>query len=78
MFLMYPLLNRIKVRDFFGKNIKKHLCGHDKNYYYFCKSNVPVINMIAGSKNMIKVSKIEFVKNYINSESRFHQIPAIS
>ena len=23
---------------------KKHLCYHDKNYYYFCKSNTPVIN----------------------------------
>ena len=33
---------------FFGKNIeKKHLCRHDKNYYYFCKSEIPVINLIA-------------------------------
>ena len=36
---------------------KKHLCRHDKNYYYFCKSNIPVINLIVGSRNMIKVSK---------------------
>ena len=28
------LLNGIKVRVFFGKNIeKKHLCRRDKNYY---------------------------------------------
>ena len=38
-------LNGIKVRVFFGKNVeKKHLCHHDKNYYYFWKSNIPVIN----------------------------------
>ena len=38
----------IKVRDFFEKNMeKKHLSCHDKNYYYFCKSNIPVINLIA-------------------------------
>ena len=41
----------IKVRDFFEKNIKKkHLYCHDKNCYYFCKSNIPVINLIAGSR----------------------------
>ena len=33
-------LNGIKVRVFFGKNIEKmHLGHHDKNYYYFYKSN---------------------------------------
>ena len=43
---------------FFKKNInKKHLCSHDKNYYCFCKSNISVINLIAGSRNMIKLSK---------------------
>ena len=48
----------LKVRVFFGKNVeKKHLCRHDKNYYYFWKSNVLVINLIADSRNMIKVSK---------------------
>ena len=37
------ILNGIKVRVFFGKNIKKkHLGRHDKNYYYFCKSNIPI------------------------------------
>ena len=36
---------------------KKHLCHRDKNYYYFCKSNSPVINLIVDSRNMIKVSK---------------------
>ena len=51
-------LNGIKVRVFSEKNIeKKPLCRHDKNCYYFCKSNIPVINLIAGSRNMIKVSK---------------------
>ena len=49
----------IKVRVFFEKNIEKqHLCRHDKNYYYFCQSKFPVINLIAGSRNVIKVSKI--------------------
>ena len=51
-------LNGIKVRVFFGKNIKKkHLCPHDKNYRCFCKSDIPVINLILGSENMIKPSK---------------------
>ena len=48
------LLNNFKERVFFER---KHLCRHDKNYYYFCKSNIPVINLIVGSRNMIKVSK---------------------
>ena len=52
------LLNSIKARVFFGKNIEeKHLCCHDKNYYYFWKSYIPVINLIVDSRNMIKVSK---------------------
>ena len=55
------------MRVFLGKNIKKkkHLCRHDKNYYYFCKSNIPVISLIVGSKNMIKDSKnkLGFFKN---------------
>ena len=60
--LLFPnkfvLLNGIKVRVFFGKNVeKKHLCCHDKNYYYFWKSNISVIKLIADSRNMIKVSK---------------------
>ena len=55
---MKMLLNRIKVRVFFGKNIeRKHLSSHNKNYYYFWKSNIPVINLIVGSRNMIKLSK---------------------
>ena len=50
-------LNGIKVRVFFGRNIeKKHLGHHDKNYCYFCKSNISVINLIVGSRNMIKLS----------------------
>ena len=52
------ILNGIKVRVFSGKNIeKKHFDRHDKNYYYFRKPNIPVINSIVGSRNMIKVSK---------------------
>ena len=31
----------IKLWAFFGKNVKKkHLCRHDKNYYYSCKSSI--------------------------------------
>ena len=58
--ITFDLLSSTALRcgSFFRKNIeKKHLCHHDKNYYYFCKSNIPVINLIAGSRNMIKVSK---------------------
>ena len=56
------LLNGIKVRVFFGKKYqKRHLCHHDKNYCYFFKSNIPIINLIAGSRNMIKLSKNMFV-----------------
>ena len=52
------VLNGIKVQVFFGKKLeKKHLGCHDKNYYYFLKSNIPVINFIVNSKNLIKVSK---------------------
>ena len=51
-------LTGIKVRGFFEENIeKKHLCHHDKNYYYFFKSNISVINFIVFSRNMIKVLK---------------------
>ena len=48
----------LSYRSFSEKNIeKKHLCYHDKNNCYFCKSNIPVINLIAGGRNMIKLSK---------------------
>ena len=62
--LLFLLLNGMKVWVFFGKNIeRKHLCRHDKNYYYFCKSNISVINLIVDSRNMTEVSKkYEFVK----------------
>ena len=53
------ILNGIKVWVFFGKKIeKKHLRHHDKNYYNFCKSNVRIINLIVGSRNMIKFQKM--------------------
>ena len=43
---------------FFRKKYrKKHLRHHDKNYCYFCKSNIPVINLIVAARNMIKLSK---------------------
>ena len=51
-------INGIKVRVVFLKIIeRKHLCCHVKNFYYFCKSNISVINLILGFRNMIKVSK---------------------
>ena len=47
-----------KVQVFFEKKYKKkHLCHHDKSYCYFCKSNIPAINVIVGSRNMSKLSK---------------------
>ena len=52
--LYYALnrLNGIKMRVLFDKNIEKnHLCHHDKNYYYFCKLDIPAINCILGSIN---------------------------
>ena len=49
----------LRCGSFSEKNIqkKKHSYCHDKNYYYFWKSNIPVINLIVDSENMIKVSK---------------------
>ena len=44
----------LRCESFFKKNNQKK---HDKNYCYFCKSNIPVINLIVGSRNVIKVSK---------------------
>ena len=50
-------LNNIKEQVFFQKHIeKKHLCRPHKNYYYFCKSNNPVTNLILGSTNTIEIS----------------------
>ena len=52
------MIKGINVQVFFGKSVeKKHLCRHDKNYYYLFKSNIPVINLIEGSRNMIKLLK---------------------
>ena len=36
---------------------KKHLFRRDKNYNYFWRSTIPVINLILDSRDMIKVSK---------------------
>ena len=42
--------------SFSEKNIeKRHLCRHEKNYYYFGKSSIPVMNLIVGSRYMIKL-----------------------
>ena len=61
--LLGPLLKTgfsaaLRCGSFSEKNIeKKHWCCHEKNYYYFWKSNFPVISLIVDSRNMIKVSK---------------------
>ena len=47
----------LRCRSFSKKYQKKALCYHNKNYCYFFKSNILVINLILGSKNMIKDSK---------------------
>ena len=54
-------LDGLKVQVFFRKKKKKNhkkkrLCRHEKNYYYFYKSNIPVINLIVDSQNMINMS----------------------
>ena len=42
-----------RVKSNSSKNIKYlYLCRTDKNYDYFLKSNIPVINSIVGSKNI--------------------------
>ena len=57
------ILSGTKVGSFSKKNIKKkHLCRHDKNYCYFCKSNIPVIDLILDSRNMIKEKNMSFKK----------------
>ena len=48
----------LRCGSFSEKNIeKKHLRHHNKNYCYLCKLTIPVINLVVGSRNMIKVSK---------------------
>ena len=48
----------LRCESFSEKNIEqKHLCRHEKNYCYFCKLNIPVTNLIVGSRNLIKLSK---------------------
>ena len=50
------VLSSIKIRVFFERYIEnKHMCCPDHNY--FCKSKICVINSIADSRNMVKVSK---------------------
>ena len=48
----------LRCGSFSEKSIEeKHLCRHDKNYYYSCKSNIHIINLIVGSRNVIKVDR---------------------
>ena len=43
-------LSCIKVRVVFERGIDKmHLCRHDRNYYYSCRSNISLINLISGN-----------------------------
>ena len=54
------------------KNIaKKHLRRHDKNYNYFWKANIPVINLILDFRNMIKFQKIWFCKKLDKQQESF-------
>ena len=56
LFVLYS--TALRCGSFLVKNNeKKLLCRHDRNYYYFCKSNILVVNLIVGSRNMIKLSK---------------------
>ena len=53
-----PYSTALMCESFSEKSLKKEdLCCHDKTHYYFQKSNIPVINLIVDSGNMIKVSK---------------------
>ena len=40
-----------------SKKISKKRYHLDKNYCYFCKSNIPVVNLTVGSENKIKLWK---------------------
>ena len=74
-FFLYAMLNSIKVRVFFGKNIeKKHLCRHYKNYYYFWTSNIPVINLIENSIKWSKFQKICLCKKLDKRQVSFSPI----
>ena len=37
---------------------KKHLCRHDKNYYYFCKSNIPIREIVGFFKFIGKIQQL--------------------
>ena len=55
---MIPSYSTALMRRSFSRNKSKiNLCCPDKNNYYFCKSSIPVIDIIVGSGNMIEVSK---------------------
>ena len=48
-----------------------HLYCHDKNYYYFWKTNISVINLIVDSRNLIKVPTIWVFKKYNKRRESF-------
>ena len=39
------------------KSKNKRMCSPDESDYYFLKSKIPIMNLIVGSRNLIKVSK---------------------
>ena len=56
----------VRCGSFSKKDIeKKHLCHSDKNYVYFYKLNVLVIDLIA-------CKKYELAKHWINGKSHFY------
>ena len=80
--LLIVQLSGIEVRVFFeAGSWKGRLCRHGGCCCCFCKSNVPLVGLIAGCGNMTGVTKIrecEFVKIWINGRGRFRQVPTIS
>ena len=59
----------LRCGSFSENSLEKSTCAVMISYYYFWISNIPGINL--------SFKKYEFLKKYINSESRFDQIPTI-
>ena len=79
LFISFERVKALRCGSFSEKKFKKkHLRHPDKNFCYICKPNIPVINYHRFQKCDQIFKKYEFVKNQINGESRFHQIPTIS
>ena len=52
---IYQIFNGIMLQVFLEKYIEnKHLFRPDKNYHYFCKTNIPAINLILGYFEFLK------------------------